>query len=133
MTTLVIVESPAKAAKIQGYLGKNFVVWASMGHIRDLPASKDDIPARYAAEPWAKLGIHVEGGFKPLYIIPKSKAKVVKELRELAKNADAVILATDGDREGEGIAWHLTQALQLKADTPRMVFHEITQRLFKRR
>jgi DNA topoisomerase-1 len=127
VTTLVIVESPSKAKKIQGYLGSGYTVRASLGHVRDLPSTKAEIPARYAGEPWARLGVQVEEGFKPLYIVPASKAKVVKELRELVKRADRVLLATDPDREGEAIAWHLARALGLKSDPERMTFHEITR------
>ncbi|WP_216327818.1 type I DNA topoisomerase [Deinococcus aestuarii] len=127
MSTLVIVESPSKAKKIQSYLGSGYVVRASLGHVRDLPSTKAEIPAKYAGEAWARLGVHVEEGFKPLYIVPASKAKVVKELRELAKGADRVLLATDPDREGEAIAWHLARALGLGTDPERMTFHEITK------
>ncbi|WP_027482820.1 type I DNA topoisomerase [Deinococcus pimensis] len=127
MTTLVIVESPSKAKKIQAYLGTGYTVRASLGHVRDLPASRHEIPARYAAEPWARLGIDVQAGFRPLYVVPRSKAKVVRELRELAAKATRVLLATDPDREGEAIAYHLAQALGLKGDVQRMTFHEITK------
>ncbi|ADV66065.1 type I DNA topoisomerase [Deinococcus maricopensis] len=127
MSTLVIVESPSKAKKIQAYLGAGYTVRASLGHIRDLPASKADIPARYAAEPWARLGIHVQDSFRPLYVISRGKAKVVRELRELARGANRVLLATDPDREGEAIAWHLMVALGLKGSVERMTFHEITR------
>ncbi|MFC4455673.1 type I DNA topoisomerase [Deinococcus sonorensis] len=125
MTTLVLVESPSKARKIAAYLGQGYQVRASLGHVRDLPAKKEDVPARYAKEPWARLGVDVAHGFRPLYVIPKAKAGVVKELRQAAERAGRVILATDGDREGESIAWHLAQLLGLK-DPERMVFHEIT-------
>lgn len=127
MSTLVIVESPSKAKKIQSYLGSGYVVRASLGHVRDLPSTKAEIPAKYSGEAWARLGVHVEEGFKPLYIVPASKAKVVGELRELAKGADRILLATDPDREGEAIAWHLARALGLKTDPERMTFHEITK------
>ena len=126
MSTLVIVESPAKAKKIQSYLGKDYVVRASIGHIRDLPANKLEIPERYAAERWASVGVDVQNNFRPIYVIPKTKQEVVRSLRAEVKKADKVILATDADREGEAIAWHLTQALKLPNTTERMVFHEIT-------
>ncbi|QFP78547.1 type I DNA topoisomerase [Deinococcus sp. AJ005] len=127
MKTLVIVESPAKGKKIQGYLGSAYKVKASFGHIRDLPAKKEDIPKKYQGETWARLGIDVQKGFEPLYIIPAEKKAVIAELKKLAGEADEVLLATDGDREGEGIAWHLVRALGLKGNFKRMVFHEITQ------
>lgn len=126
VNTLVIVESPAKAKTIQKYLGPGYRVEASVGHIRDLPASKAEIPEKYAAEPWARLGIDVAGGFKPLYVVPKDKRGKVAELRKLAKAADQTILATDGDREGEAIGWHLARELGLK-EPQRMEFHEITK------
>ena len=125
MTTLVLVESPSKAKKIAQYLGPGYQVRASMGHVRDLPAKKEDVPARFASLPWARLGVDIAHGFKPLYIVPKAKAAVVKELRQAAERAERVILATDGDREGESIAWHLAQLLQLR-DPTRMTFTEIT-------
>lgn len=127
MKTLVIVESKTKGEKIQGYLGSGYKVRACFGHIRDLPAKKEDVPAKYQSEPWARLGIDVAGGFQPLYIIPADKKKVVSELRKLAGEADEVLLATDGDREGEAIAWHLVRALGLKKNFKRMVFHEVTR------
>ncbi|GAA5504354.1 DNA topoisomerase 1 [Deinococcus xinjiangensis] len=127
MKTLVIVESPAKGKKIQDYLGEGYKVKASFGHIRDLPAKKEEVPAKYAAEPWARLGIDVQNGFQPLYVVPADKKKNVAELRSLAQEADRVLLATDGDREGEAIAWHLVKALGLKDNFERMVFHEITR------
>lgn len=126
MKTLVIVESPAKAKTIQKYLGPGFQVQASVGHIRDLPANKSEIPEQYATESWARLGIDVAGGFKPLYVVPKDKKAKVAELRNLAREADRTILATDGDREGEAIAWHLARELGLK-NPERMEFHEITK------
>ncbi len=127
MKTLVIVESKTKGEKIQDYLGSGYKVRACFGHIRDLPAKKEDVPEKYASEPWARLGIDVAGGFQPLYIIPADKKKLVGELRKLAGEADKVLLATDGDREGEAIAWHLIRALGLKKNFERMVFHEVTK------
>jgi len=124
---LVIVESPAKARKISGYLGKNYRVMASMGHVRDLPANAAEIPAAVKKESWSSLGVNVGAEFEPLYIIPKEKKKVVKELKEALKNADELILATDEDREGESIGWHLAQLLKPKVPVKRMVFDEITK------
>ncbi len=126
-TTLVIVESPSKAKKIQGYLGSGYTVRASLGHIRDLPSTKAEIPEKYASEAWARLGVNVSDSFKPIYIVPAGKKKVVAELRALVKTADRVLLATDPDREGEAIAWHLVAALGLKSGFERMTFHEITK------
>ena len=123
---LVIVESPAKARTIGGYLGADFVVESSIGHIRDLPRSAADVPASMKNEPWARLGVDVDNDFKPLYVVPADKKKQVTKLRKLLKEADAVYLATDEDREGEAIAWHLLEVLNPKMDVYRMVFHEIT-------
>ncbi|MGB0561327.1 MAG: type I DNA topoisomerase, partial [Spirulinaceae cyanobacterium] len=128
MSTLVIVESPTKARTIRNYLPAGYKVQASMGHVRDLPASADEIPAKYKEINWAKkFGVNVEDDFEPLYVIPKTKKKVVKELKDALKEADELILATDEDREGESISWHLLQLLKPKVPTKRMVFHEITQ------
>ncbi|MDV2999005.1 MAG: DNA topoisomerase 1 [Chroococcopsis gigantea SAG 12.99] len=127
MTTLVIVESPTKAKTIRNYLPKGYEVHASMGHVRDLPASAEEIPADYKDKEWANLGVNVEDDFDPLYVIPKSKKKVVKELKDALKEATELILATDEDREGESISWHLRELLQPKIPTKRMVFHEITK------
>ena len=129
---LVIVESPAKARKIQEYLGDEFTVTASIGHIRDLPRNAAEVPEAYKAEKWARIGIDTENGFKPLYIVPDSKKKVVRELKALLKDADVVYLATDEDREGEAIAWHLTEVLNPRVPTRRMVFHEITRDAIQR-
>ncbi len=123
---LVIVESPTKAKTIRKYLGKEFRVEASMGHVRDLPSSAAEIPAKYKKESWARLGVNVESGFEPLYIVPKDKKKIVAELKKALKDADELYLATDEDREGESIGWHLVQVLKPKIPTKRMVFHEIT-------
>src|SRR6478672_2996409 len=124
---LVIVESPAKARTIAGYLGPDFVVESSVGHIRDLPQRAADIPAEYKKEKWARLGVDVEDGFRPLYVIDADKKKKVAELRALLKDADELLLATDEDREGEAIAWHLYEVLKPKVPVKRMVFHEITK------
>lgn len=125
---LVIVESPTKAKTIRKFLPKNFTVEASMGHIRDLPQSAADIPAKYKKEPWAKeIGINCDNKFEPLYIVPKDKTKIISTLKERLKDADELYLATDEDREGESISWHLMELLKPKCPVKRMVFHEITK------
>ena len=124
---LVIVESPAKARTIEGYLGDGFIVESSVGHIRDLPSSAREIPANVSSEPWARLGVNVDDSFAPLYVIPASKQPQVTKLRKLLKGADALFLACDEDREGEAIAWHLTEVLKPKVPVRRMVFDEITR------
>lgn len=124
---LVIVESPAKARKISGYLGSDYTVLASMGHVRDLPAKASQIPAAVKKEPWATLGVNVDSEFEPLYVIPEEKRKVVRELKAALKNADELIIATDEDREGESIGWHLVDLLKPKVPVKRMVFSEITK------
>ncbi len=126
-TKLVIVESPAKARKIGGFLGDDYVVEASVGHIRDLPMRAADIPKEYKKIAWAKEGVNIEEDFAPLYVINPDKRAKVSELKELMKNADELILATDEDREGEAIAWHLIEVLRPKIPVRRMVFHEITK------
>lgn len=126
--TLVIVESPAKAKKIQQYLGADYDVQASAGHIRDLPKNKDEIPERYREHAWSKLGIDIESDFKPLYVVPEDSAPRVKMLKARSKECSKVILATDPDREGEAIAWHLKEALGLKKGSyTRVTFNEITK------
>ncbi len=124
---LVIVESPAKAKKIGGFLGSEYRVMASMGHVRDLPESASEIPEDLKKEAWAKLGVNVEQNFEPLYIVPKERKKLVKELKDALKDARELILATDEDREGESIGWHLAEVLQPKVPVKRMVFSEITK------
>ena len=124
---LVIVESPTKARKIAGYLGSNYIVESSRGHIRDLPRNAADVPAKYKSEPWARLGVNVEENFEPLYIISPEKKSTVSELKGLLKDVDELYLATDGDREGEAIAWHLLETLKPRIPVKRMVFHEITE------
>ncbi len=126
MSKLVIVESPTKAKTIRNYLPEDYRVEASMGHIRDLPGSADEVPAEYKNRDWASLGVNVDNDFEPLYVIPKSKEKVVRDLRNALKGVDELILATDEDREGESISWHLAQLLNPKVPIKRMVFHEIT-------
>jgi DNA topoisomerase-1 len=124
---LVIVESPAKAKTIKGYLGPGYVVEASVGHIRDLPSSAAEVPAKYKGQPWARLGVNVDEGFQPLYVINSDKKDQVKKLKELLAESDELYLATDEDREGEAIAWHLREVLKPKVPVRRMVFHEITK------
>ncbi|MFB1294502.1 type I DNA topoisomerase [Mycobacterium sp. pW049] len=124
---LVIVESPTKARKIAGYLGSNYVVESSRGHIRDLPRAAADVPAKYKSEPWARLGVNVDADFEPLYIVSPDKKNTVAELKDLLKSVDELYLATDGDREGEAIAWHLLETLKPRIPVKRMVFHEITE------
>jgi DNA topoisomerase I len=123
---LVIVESPAKAKKISGFLGADYRVMASMGHVRDLPTNAAEIPLAIKKERWAQLGVNVESKFEPLYIVPPKKKKIIKELKAALKNAEELIVATDEDREGESIGWHLTQLLKPKVPVKRMVFSEIT-------
>ncbi len=129
---LVIVESPAKAKTIAGYLGKDFVVESSVGHIRDLPERAADIPAEYKGQPWARLGVDVEHGFEPIYVVDPDKKKKVNELKKLLASSDELLLATDEDREGEAIAWHLLEVLKPKVPVRRMVFHEITRDAIER-
>jgi DNA topoisomerase I len=124
---LVIVESPTKARKLAGYLGSSYIVESSRGHIRDLPRAAADVPAKYKSEPWARLGVNVDADFEPLYIISPEKKSTVTELKGLLKDVDELYLATDGDREGEAIAWHLLETLKPNIPVKRMVFHEITE------
>jgi DNA topoisomerase-1 len=124
---LVIVESPAKARKIGGYLGDEYVVEASIGHIRDLPQRAADIPKEVKKFPWSREGVDIENDFAPLYVINPDKKQKVSELKELLKDAEELILATDEDREGEAIAWHLMEILRPKVPVRRMVFNEITK------
>lgn len=126
-TKLVIVESPTKAKTIRKFLGKDYVVESCMGHIRDLPKSSKDIPEKVKKEKWAQLGVNVDKHFEPLYCIPKDKTKVVKNLRDKLEDATELYLATDEDREGESISWHLVEVLKPKVPMKRMVFHEITK------
>ena len=125
--TLVIVESPTKAKTLKKFLGKDFIVESSVGHIRDLPANAAEIPAKFKKEPWARLGVNVENDFQPLYIVQPAKKKKISELKAMLKDVDRVLLATDEDREGEAISWHLVEVLGLKVPYERMVFHEITK------
>ncbi|HEY8270156.1 MAG TPA: type I DNA topoisomerase [Pseudobdellovibrionaceae bacterium] len=123
---LVIVESPTKAKTIRKFLGRDYVVESCMGHIRDLPKSAKDIPEKVKKEKWAQLGVNVDKHFEPLYCVPKDKTKVVKNLKDKLEDASELFLATDEDREGESISWHLLQVLKPTVPTKRMVFHEIT-------
>ncbi|MGZ4427523.1 MAG: type I DNA topoisomerase [Nocardioidaceae bacterium] len=123
---LVIVESPAKARTIAGYLGRGYVVESSIGHIRDLPQSAADIPTKIKGEPWARLGVDVENQFTPYYVVAKDKKPHITKLKGLLKDASELYLATDEDREGEAIAWHLLDELKPTVPVRRMVFHEIT-------
>ncbi|MDZ7995344.1 MAG: type I DNA topoisomerase [Nostoc sp. EfeVER01] len=132
MSTLVIVESPTKARTIRNYLPAGYRVEASMGHVRDLPQSASEIPAAVKGESWAQLGVNVDADFEPVYVVPKDKKKIVTQLKDALKDVDELILATDEDREGESISWHLYQLLKPKVPTKRMVFHEITQEAIKK-
>jgi DNA topoisomerase-1 len=129
---LVIVESPAKAKTISAILGDDFVVESSVGHIRDLPQGADQVPAEYKGESWARIGVNVNDGFKPLYVVNPGKKDVVRKLTKLMKGVDEVYLATDEDREGEAIAWHLLEVLNPQVPVKRMVFHEITRSAIER-
>ena len=123
---LVIVESPAKAKTIARILGGEFVVESSIGHVRDLPSGAEEVPAAYKQEKWARLGVDVDNDFKPLYVVPSGKKQQVTKLKKLIKQADELLLATDEDREGESIAWHLIEVLSPHIPVRRLVFHEIT-------
>ena len=126
-SSLVIVESPAKARTIKRYLGRGYQVESSIGHIRDLPRTAAEVPQKYRGRPWARLGVDIEGGFDPLYVIPGEKRGQIAKLRRALRGADELVLATDEDREGEAIAWHLQEVLRPKVPVRRMVFHEITK------
>ena len=130
--TLVIVESPTKARTIRQFLPSNFEVLASMGHVRDLPKGAGEIPAAMKKEKWSRIGVNTTEDFEPLYVVPKDKKKVVKNLKDALKGATQLLLATDEDREGESISWHLMQLLKPKIPTRRMVFHEITKKAIKK-
>ncbi|WP_433761933.1 type I DNA topoisomerase [Nocardia sp. CA-135398] len=123
----MIVESPTKARKIAPYLGRNYTVEASVGHIRDLPRGAADVPAKYKGQSWARLGVDVDNDFEPIYVVSPDKKAKVSELKSLLADADELYLATDPDREGEAIAWHLLETLKPKVPVRRMVFHEITE------
>ena len=127
MTTLVIVESPNKVRSIAGYLGDGFVVDSSVGHIRDLPRGADEVPTKFKGESWARLGVNVDGEFEPIYVVSADKKSQITKLKKLLKDADELVLATDEDREGEAIAWHLLDELKPKVPVKRIVFNEITK------
>jgi len=129
---LVIVESPAKAKTISSFLGGDYHVESSIGHIRDLPRNAADIPAVYKGEPWARLGVDVDNDFKPIYVVSRDKRDQVKKLKAMVKDASELYLATDEDREGESIAWHLLEVLAPRIPVRRMVFHEITRPAIER-
>ena len=127
MKQLVIVESPTKARTIRKFLGPNYVVESCMGHVRDLPQSAKDVPEKYKKKSWSRLGVDIENCFDPIYCVPTSKKKVITHLRKQLESVDMLILATDEDREGESIGWHLKEVLKPKVEIKRMVFHEITK------
>ena len=129
---LVIVESPAKAKTIAAFLGSDYVVESSIGHIRDLPRNAADVPAAYKGEAWARLGVDVDNDFKPLYVVSREKRDQVRKLKAMVKDASELYLATDEDREGESIAWHLLEVLAPTIPVKRMVFHEITRPAIER-
>lgn len=133
MKRLVVVESPTKARTIRKFLPKGaYQVEACMGHVRDLPSSASEVPAAIKKEPWGTLAVNVDEGYEPVYVVPKEKRKVVQELKAALKNADELYLATDEDREGESIGWHLLEVLKPKVPVRRMVFHEITKEAIER-
>jgi DNA topoisomerase-1 len=127
VTSLVIVESPNKVRSIQSYLGDDFVVESSVGHIRDLPRGADEVPAAFKKEPWARLGVNIDDDFEPIYVVSADKKKQMSKLKSLLKQADELVLATDEDREGEAIAWHLLDELKPKVPVKRIAFNEITK------
>src|SRR6476660_9029282 len=125
--SLVIVESPAKARTISKFLGGKYTVEASIGHIRDLPQGAKEVPLEFKGEKWAYLGVNVDDKFTPVYIVPSDKKAQVSKLKQLLKDSDELYLATDEDREGEAISWHLCEVLKPKVPVHRLVFHEITK------
>lgn len=124
---LVIVESPTKATKIAGFLGSDYIVESSRGHVRDLPTSASEVPAKYKGEKWARTGVDVDNNFQAIYVVSPDKKSTIKDLKAKLAGVDELLLATDGDREGEAIAWHLMDELKPKVPVKRMVFHEITK------
>ena len=132
MTSLVIVESPNKVRSIAGYLGDGYVVDASVGHIRDLPRGADEVPAAFKGQPWARLGVDIDNDFEPVYVVSADKKSQMTKLKKLLKDADELVLATDEDREGEAIAWHLLDELKPKVPVKRIVFNEITKDAIQR-
>lgn len=129
---LVIVESPTKARTIANFLPKEYVIKASIGHVRDLPNNAEDIPAKEKKQAWARLGVNVAADFEPLYVVPKEKKEIVKEMRAAVRAAERIYFATDEDREGESISWHLLELLGPKVPFERLVFHEITKDAIRR-
>src|SRR5215218_3952387 len=129
--TLVIVESPTKARTIERFLKTGYEVLASYGHVRDLPESADEIPDEIRKQKWGRLGVDTDGDFKPYYVIPNDKRKYVQALKTALKGATQVYLATDPDREGESISWHLKEILKPKVPVKRIVFHEITEQAIR--
>src|SRR5512145_681161 len=125
--SLVIVESPAKAKTISKFLGANYVIEASIGHIRDLPEGAKEIPEEFKNEDWAYLGVNVDQKFEPVYVVSKDKQQQVRKLKTALKTAKELYLATDEDREGEAISWHLCEVLKPRVPVHRLVFHEITK------
>ena len=132
MTSLVIVESPNKVRSIAGYLGDGYVVDSSVGHIRDLPRGADEVPAKFKGLPWARLGVDIDNDFEPVYVVAADKKNQISKLKKLLKDADELVLATDEDREGEAIAWHLLDELKPKVPVKRIVFNEITKDAIQR-
>src|SRR5687767_11928588 len=128
---LVIVESPAKARTLARFLGKNYRVEASYGHVRDLPESAAEVPKEIKGKSWGRLGVDTDGEFTPYYVVPADKKKYVQQLKLALKDASEVILATDPDREGESISWHLQEVLKPRVKVRRIVFHEITEEAIK--
>lgn len=126
MPKLVIVESPAKAKTIGRFLGSGYIVEASYGHVRDLPSKADEIPEKVRKQNWARLGVDVANAFEPLYIVPPEKKRHIDRLKKALAQADAVLMATDEDREGESIVWHLLEVLKPRVPVERIAFHEIT-------
>src|SRR5918994_3980093 len=129
---LVIVESPAKARTLARLLGDDYQVEASIGHVRDLPENASEVPAAIRDKPWGRLGVDVENGFRPYYVVSRDKSGRIRDLRAAVKDAPEVLLATDPDREGESISWHLREVLKPKAPVRRIEFHEITEEAVRR-
>ena len=124
---LVIVESPAKARTLARFLGDQFRVEASVGHVRDLPENASEVPDEIKKESWGRIGVDVDHGFKPYYVVSSDRKSRIRELKAAVKDAPEVLLATDPDREGESISWHLREVLKPKGPVKRIVFHEITE------
>ena len=129
---LVIVESPAKARTLERFIGAEYRVEASIGHVRDLPDNASEVPSEIKDKPWGRMGVDVEHGFRPYYVVPRDKAARIRDLRAAVKDAPEVLLATDPDREGESISWHLREVLKPKAPVRRIEFHEITEEAVRR-